>query len=85
MEPTTAVKWLTKERLQLIEKFIVYILLLYFIYESKQLDIEKTKILQQQIEVLSKGKESESQQLQIIDKLIHEKSTSDNTTESVSK
>lgn len=76
MEPTTtAFKFLTKERLQLIEKFIVYILLLYFIYENKQGEIEKTKILQQQIEVLSKNKDSENQQLQIINKLINENPT----------
>jgi len=85
MEPTTsAIKYLTKERLQLIEKFIVYILLIYFIYENKQSEIEKTKILQQQIDVLSKNKDSENQQLQIINKLVNAKPNSNDDTKPVS-
>lgn len=82
MEPTnTTSKWLNREVWQVIREFFAYILVAYFIYQNKELDREKTEILKVQIEVLSKTKETEAKQLQIIDKILNEKSSRYNNSE----
>lgn len=75
---TPTPKWLSRENLQVIREFFAWLLVIYFVYQNKELDKEKTEILKAQIEVLNRTKETESKQLQIIDKIINEKAVKNN-------
>lgn len=81
---TPTPRWLSKENLQVIREFFAWLLVIYFVYQNKELDKEKTEILKAQIEVLNKTKETEAKQLQIIDKIINEKAQNSNNTRSIS-
>lgn len=82
MENTQNTPWYAKEKTwQTIREFFAWILCCYFIYQNKELDKEKTKILQAQIEIMSKSKETEMKSLEILQKAVNEKSNKNSDVE----
>lgn len=81
MEPTpNTPRWLSKENLQVIREFFAWLLVIFFIYQNKQLQAEIAAIYKAQIQVLTGKADTESKQLQIIDKILNEKTSNNNTT-----
>lgn len=81
MEPTpNTPKWLSKENLQVIREFFAWLLVIFFIWQNKQLNAEIAAIYRSQIQILIGKGDTESKQLQIIDKIINEKTSSSNNT-----
>lgn len=79
MENQTQKPWyLNSSSLSTIREFFAWLLCIYMLYWNKQLDGEKTKILQVQIEVLQKQKENEIRLLQITDKIVNKNESNQN-------
>lgn len=75
MENNAKPWYLNRDVWALVEKFFVWMLNVYLLWQIKELDKEKTTILQTQIEISVKNKEIESRSLDLLEKVINERSS----------
>lgn len=80
MDPNTIPKtWFDRAKLSTLREFFAYLLVVYFLWQNKEIEREKTEILKAQVEVLSREKETQIKLLEITQKIINRNHASEDS------